>query len=171
MTRAASLGLPAAAKSLEQMDKFVPAPDRQRGIALAEQMRTNPAIAGAPTGVAPRIEGTATRPAVRVPAPDPAKATPAVAASSPKPVPAVPAATAGGRWRAQLGAYGSPAAAQAQWSALSRRIAGLGGLQPSYEKAGAFTRLRVGPLASRGAADKLCASAKAAGQACFPVAP
>jgi cell division septation protein DedD len=50
-------------------------------------------------------------------------------------------------------------------------MSGLAGLQPSYEKAGAFTRLRVGPLGSRAAADKVCAQAKAAGQACFPVAP
>jgi cell division septation protein DedD len=77
----------------------------------------------------------------------------------------------GSGWRAQLGAYGSPAAAQAQWVSLSRKIPALGGLQPSYEKAGALTRLRAGPLASRAAVDKVCASAKAAGQPCFPVAP
>jgi cell division septation protein DedD len=77
----------------------------------------------------------------------------------------------GSGWRAQLGAYGSPAAAQAQWVSLSRKIPALAGLRPSYEKAGALTRLRAGPLATRAAVDKVCASAKAAGQPCFPVAP
>lgn len=71
----------------------------------------------------------------------------------------------------QLGAFGSPQLARSQWSSLSKRIGALSGLQPSYEAYGALTRLRVGPLASRAAADKLCAAAKAAGQGCFPVAP
>lgn len=170
MTRAASKGLPPAAKALEDMEKFIPAADRQKGIALARQMQDTPALASIVTTPtrAPRIAG-------RAPAPDIASSTPIVATSpvtKPKAVAAAPAprAAAGG-WRAQLGAYGSPAAAQAQWAALSKRIGALSGLQPSYEKAGAFTRLRVGPLAGRAAVDKVCAAAKAAGQACFPVAP
>ena len=71
----------------------------------------------------------------------------------------------------QLGAFGSQAIAQGQWASLSKKLASLSGLQPSYEKAGALTRLRAGPLADRAAADKVCAAAKAAGQACFTVAP
>ena len=159
MTRAAAQGLPAAAKSLGQMEDFIPLAQRQQGIALARTMERGgsapaPAAIAAPTKVAAA----------------PAKAAPAAvktAAAAPKPAPA----SAGAGWRAQLGAYGSPAAAQAQWTTLSRKIPGIAGLRPSYEKAGAFTRLRVGPLGSRAAVDKVCASAKAAGQACFPVAP
>lgn len=49
MTRAASKGLPPAAKSLEQMEKFIPAADRQKGIALARQMQDAPALAGVVT--------------------------------------------------------------------------------------------------------------------------
>ena len=157
MTRAAAQGLPAAARSLGQMEQFVPADQRQKGIALARQMeRGVPASSGAiltPTGPAPAPVAIARAPA---PAPAPAQRAPVAA---------------GAGWRAQLGAYGSPAAAQAQWVSLSRRIPALGGLRPSYEKAGAFTRLRVGPLGSRAAADKVCGAAKAAGQACIPVAP
>ncbi|WP_243406080.1 SPOR domain-containing protein [Sphingosinicella sp. YJ22] len=37
--------------------------------------------------------------------------------------------------------------------------------------AGALTRLRAGPLASRAAADRICAAVRAAGEACIPVAP
>ena len=166
MTRAAAQGLPQAAKHLTQMDQHIPLDDRQKGIAIARQMESGaPVIAAAPTPApgakAPRVAGAApSRPA----------------AAAPRPVavaPAPPAArvAAGSGWRAQLGAYGSVAAAQAQWGVLSRKIAGVAGLSPSYERAGAFTRLRVGPLANKAAADRLCASAKAAGQACFPVAP
>jgi len=172
MTRAASKGLPPAAKALEDMEKFIPAADRQKGVALARQMQDTPALAAAsvPAPRAPRIAGRVPAPSaapLAPPAAPPAKA-PAQKAPAPKSV-ALPAPAGG--WRAQLGAYGSPAAAQAQWTALSKRIGALSGLQASYEKAGAFTRLRVGPLAGRAAADRVCAAAKAAGQACFPVAP
>lgn len=160
MTRAAAQGLPAAAKSLGQMEEFVPLAQRQQGIALARAMerggaQSAPAAIAAPTKVA------------ALPTTKPLPAPTKTAVATPKPVPA----SAGSGWRAQLGAYGSQAAAQAQWATLSRKIPGVAGLRPSYEKAGAFTRLRVGPLASRAAVDKVCASAKAAGQACFPVAP
>jgi cell division septation protein DedD len=162
MTRAASQGLPAAARSLGQMEQFVPPAERQKGIAIARQMeRGTPGAAPVPViktaGAAPSKKPVA---AAKAPAP----------AARPAPVAAV-AMAGGSGWRAQLGAYGSPAAAQAQWVSLSRKIPALGGLKPSYEKAGALTRLRAGPLASRAAVDKVCASAKAAGQPCFPVAP
>ena len=44
-------------------------------------------------------------------------------------------------------------------------------LNPTYTAAGNFTRLQAGPLASRGAANQACTAVKAAGSACFPVAP
>jgi hypothetical protein len=153
MTRAASQGLPAAGKALAEMDKFVPLADRQKGIAFAQQ--------NARPATPPRM--AANVPAIAAPA------------AAQKPVPAAPPAAtapvAAGGWRAQLGAYGSPAAAQARWVALRGKLGAYSGLQPSYEKAGNFTRLRVGPLPTRAAADRLCAASKAAGQACFPVAP
>jgi cell division septation protein DedD len=176
MTRSASEGVPAAAKALAQMETFMPLADRQKGIALAQQMERRPTTAVAVTlpPKAPRTAGNvppkAPQVAGNVP---PAVKTPAPAAAAPVPAvrtAAAPAAVGTG-WRAQLGAYGSPAAAQAQWVNLSRKIPGLSALRPSYEQAGGFTRLRAGPLATRAAADRVCASAKAAGQACFPVAP
>ncbi len=169
MTRAAAQGLPQAASSLSQMEKYIPLAERQRGIALAQQMTRGGARASA---VLPPARVAQSAPAV------PAQARPrsnAAAARAAPPAPRAIAATAvrpvaGGAWRAQLGAYASPAAAQAQWASLSRRIPALAGLQPSYEQAGKFTRLRVGPLATRAAADRVCAASKAAGQACFPAA-
>jgi cell division septation protein DedD len=71
----------------------------------------------------------------------------------------------------QLGAFGSPANAQRAWGTLRSKVGGLASLQPNYVSAGAVTRLQAGPLPSRAAADKVCAGAKAAGSACFPVAP
>jgi cell division septation protein DedD len=183
MTRAAAQGLPQATTSLTEMDNYIPPADRQKGVAMAKVM------AGAETPVAVTASGAARpAPAARVasktlaPKPTPpAKALPATlvpktgeAALKPKPAPkpaATSLASAGGKWRVQLGAYGSPAGARTQWAALSKKIGGLGGLQPSYEAAGALTRLRAGPLGSRAAADQVCSSAKAAGQPCFPVAP
>ena len=163
MTRAASQGLPAAGKALAEMDKFIPLAERQKGIALAQQ-NARPAV---PARVASNL------PAIAAPAAAPKAASAAAPKSTPAapPTAAAPAPAAAGGWRAQLGAYGSPAAAQAQWAALRGKLGAFSGLQPSYEKAGNFTRLRVGPLANRAAADRLCAAAKAVGQACFPVAP
>lgn len=164
MTRAAAQGLPAAARSLGKMEEFVPAEQRRQGIALARQMER---------GGSSFAKSAVSLPSAKAPAP---AARPVAVAAKPQPgrpapAPAAAPQAAGSGWRAQLGAYGSPAAAQAQWVSLSKRVPGLGGLRPSYEKAGAFTRLRVGPLASRSAVDKVCAAARAAGQPCIPVAP
>lgn len=155
MTRAAASGLGPASASLAQMDKYIPLEQRQQGLALARALEEQ--------GVRPMLEpepvAEATAPAAVTPKP----------AAPPKMQAAIPAA--GGKWRVQLGALDSQAIAKAQWTRLKGRIGALAGLEPSYEKAGPFTRLRAGPIASKAAAEKVCASAKAAGQACFPVAP
>jgi cell division septation protein DedD len=181
MTRSAAQGLPQARTSLEQMDKYVPLEDREKGAALAKQMASKPisTASAAPTKStpAPARQAPATKPPVPAakPTPPPKSAESVkVASAGPPPSAARPAASlasTGGRWRVQLGAFGSPALARSQWSMLSKKIGALSGLQPSYEPVGALTRLRVGPLADRSAADRVCAAAKSAGQACFPVAP
>jgi cell division septation protein DedD len=121
-------------------------------------------------------------------APAPAKAAPPsspknpveMASATPSARTASPATTAQGassmttrqgRWRVQFGAYGSIDLAKGQWGTLSKKLGVLAGLSPSYEPFGALTRLRVNSLADRSAAEKLCAAAKAAGQACFLIAP
>lgn len=168
MTRASAQGLPPAAKNLEQMDQHMAQADKTRGIALARQMEAaakQPNPAAMARADLPRA-GSVLKPAEAVkPAP-----APAAAKSAPKPAPAAAAPAAGGRWQVQLGAYNSPDAARAQWSKLGK-LSALSGFTPSYQPAGKFTRLRVGPIASKSAADGVCAAAKAAGQACFPVAP
>jgi cell division septation protein DedD len=86
-----------------------------------------------------------------------------------RPARAEVAASEGGHWRIQLGAFSSAANARRAWESI--RGKGLGGLQPAFTAAGAVTRLQAGPLGSKAAAEKACAAAKAAGSACFPVAP
>ena len=77
-----------------------------------------------------------------------------------------PAPAAGGKWRIQLGAYGSPAAANAAWSKVSGRLAGFNRITAP---AGAMTRLQTGPFASRAAAAKACGVATGAGLGCIAV--
>jgi TPR repeat protein len=100
----------------------------------------------------------------------------ALASAAPVKSPVKPAASpsltsAQGRWRVQFGAYGSLDIARGQWSLLSKKITALASLKPSYEPFGALTRLRVNSLNDRPSAEKLCSAAKAAGQACFAIAP
>jgi TPR repeat protein len=160
MLRAADGGVPPAADNLKSMERFIPADQRRQGVALAQNMgrpsgpggmKTN-VFASAPVAVSTPRAVKATGPAPRRPAAAPA-----------------PAASAGGRWRVQLGAFGSAGGAQRAWAGLRGRLGA--GLQPNYVAAGAVTRLQAGPLANRAAADRVCAAAKAAGAACFPVAP
>lgn len=116
---------------------------------------------GAPSSVA--VHHGATPPPAEV------HRTPPAAAEARRPARTEVAASAGGHWRIQLGAFSSPANAHHAWESI--RGKGLGGLQPVFTPAGAVTRLQAGPLASKAAAEKACAAAKAAGSACFPVAP
>jgi cell division septation protein DedD len=183
MTRAAAAGLPQATTSLSQMDQYMSPEDRQKGLQMASQMASRPVpptgrqlVTGgevrafAPPPSAPRGDLSTPPPTLVTEAPKPIH-TPLVSkphAPAKAAAPASALAAAGGRWMVQLGAYGSQEAAATAW----RGVAGkLGGLRPSYEKAGAVVRLRAGPFADHNAAAKACAAAKAAGVACFPVAP
>ena len=163
MTRAAAQGLPQAAASLEQMDKYVPLAERQSGIALARQMETGgAALAAAAVAHPPRVAGTVGRTELPPSAPARQAAAPARPVAAPAP---------GGRWRVQLGAFSNAANAQRHWNAVKAKAGALASLQPQVVQAGSVTRLQAGPLASRADATRACAAAKAAGSACFPVAP
>jgi cell division protein FtsN len=192
MSRAAAQGFPPAAANLQKMDQFVPEAQRRQGLALAQQIeRTNgsrpvrvPGQPGPRTVLPPNTALASTLPASpparaghaqAAPAPAPAvtlhrgpPATVAVHHNAPPPAVTAAPAAAEGRWRIQLGAFSSPAGAHRAWEGMKGR---LNGLQPSFAAAGAVTRLQAGPLPSRAAAEHACAAAKAAGSACFPVAP
>ena len=196
MTRAAAAGLPQATTSLSQMDTYMSADDRQKGLQMATQMASQPVpptgrhivTAGNDVAVGSASEGASDL----APVSRPPRGKVAIAQTKPNPIidgpvqtptlhaavpkakaaptakPVAVAASFGGKWQIQLGAYGSESGAQAAWGKLTSK---LGGLSPSYQKAGAVVRLRAGPLGDRAAADRACASAKAGGAACFPVAP
>ena len=159
MSRAASQGFPPAQSHLQEMEQHIPAEDRARGTELASSLAgqvIDRTAAGAPPLVVPppRVASTNVPPS-----------TVSAAVPPPAPRPTQTVAAPSGRWRVQLGAFSSEANARRAWSQVSGRLPGL---QPFYVRAGAMTRLQAGPLASRAAAERACASA---GQACFPVTP
>lgn len=179
MTRAAAQGMPPAKNALLEMDKHIPLAQRQQGAKLASDAAKRPVAAPvrsaavqAPStsktfSIAPKDNGPPVRPAVA-----PAVRKPvAVAAAVAKPIakPAAVATSAGGKWRIQLGAFKDAGPANALFARLKPRVADLAGTQPIFVRAGAITRLQVGPFASRAAATAACAQVTAAGQACFAV--
>jgi tetratricopeptide (TPR) repeat protein len=161
MLRAADGGVPPAADNLKAMERHIPADQRRQGVVLAQGMGR----AAGPGGMKTNVFASAPV-AVATPRPAPVKA-----AAPPVRRPAPAPASAGGRWRVQLGAFGSAANAQRAWAGLKSRVRVFGSMQPNYVAAGAVTRLQAGPLASRTDADRVCQAARAAGAACFPVAP
>ncbi|WP_239018249.1 SPOR domain-containing protein [Sphingomonas flavalba] len=76
-----------------------------------------------------------------------------------------------GSWQIQLGAYGKRANAEAAWRQVSNRLSGAA-RTPRYEAVPGkpLTRLRVGPVADRAEAVRLCAAAAGAGLDCMPIA-
>lgn len=158
MLKAADGGVPPAADNLKAMERFIPAEQRRQGTALAQNMSRGGPARGGIASLARPI-GTPMKPAR--PAPKPAPAQARIGA---------PVAV-GGKWKVQLGAFGNAAGAQRAWAGLKGKVGALGPLQPQYVPAGAVTRLRAGPLPDRAAADRVCAAARAAGAACFPIAP
>lgn len=200
MTRANAAGIGAAKTSLTQMDQLIPEQQRTAGLALAREMERTAALrasdnpgpdmpltmrntrtpqtaapaSATPAAAAPMTE--ATNQPWKAPATAPTKlaAAPAKPAAALPPAPKTAAlivASAGGGWKIQLGAFSSPDGAKSTWTALSGKAPALRALSPSYIAAGGFTRLQAGPLASRAAAGQACAVVKAAGSACFAVAP
>ncbi len=193
MTRAAAAGLPPAATSLAEMDKYVPLQQRQQGTALARELQRSAALTK-PEEPALQVAQAAPVKAKTDPAPvkkaEPAPRTIPVTPATPvktasvapvvaKPLPPVKTAAAkptpaaplkDGDWRVQVGAYGDPAAAGKVWEGIARKTPGLA-LRSYLVKAGAVTRLQAGPLATRADANKACARIKASsGSDCFPVA-
>ncbi|VVT11615.1 Sporulation protein [Sphingomonas sp. EC-HK361] len=195
VTRSSQQGLPQAAGTLAQMDRFIPADQRARGTEMAKQIESDakfaalgsaPIVPNAPdealgtkplAGVAPVKTATPakTPPAVKAAAKSaqakPVSATTAKAEAKPAPKPETPKPAilaSGGKWRIQLGAFKADGAAQAQWKKLAGRMSGA---SPSYEKAGPVTRLVATGFASSTQANQACAAAKKAGAACLVIAP
>ena len=187
MSRASAAGLAQATASLKQMDKYIPANQRQQGLAMARDLEQNKGAAqqvGTGPDKADRIvrDGPSPVRTVQLPEsrkPEPvASAKPAATAAIPKakaPVaktaaskPAPPRPVADGGWRVQLGAFSEEARARALWNRLSGKVSGLSAYRLYLVKGGAMTRLQAGPLAGSAEAEKLCRAIKAAGADCMP---
>jgi TPR repeat protein len=176
VTRSAASGLPQGGQTLGQMDQYIPADVRQRGIALArdyeaaiDQPRNEVAVAVAGQG-SPGAVKTAEKPTKSAAvSPKPiAIASPALEASKPAPRPVV-----GKGWRVQFGAFRDEGNARGLWQQLAAKVGALGGLQPVYARSGTLTKLQAGPLGSSADVAQLCraVTAKLPGTPCVPVAP
>lgn len=179
VTRSSQQGLPQASQTLAQMDSYIPADQRQQGIAMARQIETDARtrlataapLAPTPTtatGTGPRpvdvppstVPGagydrpgaTASRPrqpATTHPVREAPAAPPRAAATTPRP------AAAGGSWRIQLGAFRDAGNARALWGRVGARVGGTA----SYPQSGGITRLQATGFASRAAAQAACGRA------------
>ena len=193
LARSAAQGQPRASEVQAQMDQYIPAADRQKGLALARQYEAEaqrpilpPEITGKGSQVA--IQGTdlppssydqnsGARPSVDEPAPAPSR--PAIVARAPtrRPPPATTAPVrkgppiSGRGWRLQFGAFRDEGNATALWSKLKTQVGALSGLQPFLVRTGALTKLQAGPLASAADAARVCAAVKPTRTPCVPVAP
>jgi uncharacterized protein len=149
VSRSATQGLAAAQDTLSQLDEMMPAPDRQRALALARAV--------------PKLSPT-TKPA---PATKPKAEKPMRAAEARPPIPktVAPKTGATGNWRIQLGAFSQRSAAEALYERLSGKSA-LAGRHAIYVPVGSMTRLQVGPFVSKAAAAEACS---VLATACFPV--
>lgn len=202
MTRASASGLAPASRSLAEMDKYIPLDQRQRGIVLAGEIEkksgqirtqqiagfpinTKPPVAVAtkvdvpaskpgslPDGAAPGFPGTVAPIGGDAPADAPAKPV-KIAAAPAKPAKVSPAPAVAGKWRIQLGAFGSDANATKLWSSLQSKVSGLSAYSHSLVAAGQVKRLQAWPFASRGEAEAMCSKVKSTitGQGCIVVAP
>lgn len=154
VSRAAAQGLAPAKATLADMDAVMPVDQRQKGVALAKAMADgNKSAVLKPVSPKPKA-------APIVAATPKAKAAPVGPIVPTPPV----SATAAGRWRAQLGAFGQRKSAEQLFAKIGGRF---GGARAFYVPAGAVVRLQVGPFASRAAAAAACRSV--APQPCFPV--
>jgi len=149
---------PAAPPSRPRVANTQVPPSRPGTVGAGPRVNPEFTIRPMPDGPAPRSQ-----PPV---ADTPRRQAPAVRPTAPTRAPAL--ASAGGRWRVQLGAFSTDANARRAWSAVRGRLPGL---QPVFARAGNLIRLQAGPLGSRAAADRTCASVRSAGHACIPVAP
>lgn len=149
VTKSAAQGLPPAQTTLAELDKAMPADQRQKALAAM--------VSEAPPRPVPPVRRPAPKPAA---VPKPVIPRPASSA-------AIAPASKGGNWRVQLGAFSQKAGA----TALFRKYSAgpLAGRQSYLVPAGAVTRLQAGPFASRADAAAACRALAAHGQACFPV--
>ena len=168
VSRAAAQGLAPAKATLADMDSVMPLDQRQKGVAMAQEMAAakKPEVPAATVKQAPAKQAPAKSAAVKPPTTKPVvpKATAPAPNKAAATTLAKPVTASSGKWRIQLGAFSQRKSAESLYAKLSGK---LGGRQPYYVPAGAVVRLQAGPFESRAAASSACA--KLAPQPCFPV--
>lgn len=168
VSRAAAQGLAPAKATLADMDAVMPLDQRQKGVAMAQEMAAakKPEVPAATVKQAPAKQAPAKSAAVKPPTTKPVvpKATAPAPNKAAATTLAKPVTASSGKWRIQLGAFSQRKSAESLYAKLSGK---LGGRQPYYVPAGAVVRLQAGPFESRAAASSACA--KLAPQPCFPV--
>lgn len=106
----------------------------------------------------------------------PAEEKPVEETSPPRTDP-VPVSISASDFKVQLGAFSKRATAETTWQdARVKYRSEFTGMAPLYDQVrlssgGILYRLRVGPVANRAAADRICLALKADGQACMVVKP
>lgn len=145
VSRAAATGLAPAKATLADMDQAMPLSQRQKGVALAQQMVLKGSKPPASAKPKPAPVAQAARPA-------------------PKPAAPTPVASASGGWRIQLGAFSQRTSAEALFAKLEPK---LGGRQAYFVPVGKVIRLQAGPFPSKSAASAGCAAVRPT--PCFPV--
>lgn len=164
MTRASQAGLQSAGTTLAQMDQYISAEDRQRGLALAQEYAVG--------SVTPDLPSVAASRPVKAPKLTSAVKPVAISASvlrqpfvraEPK-IAAKPLARTGA-WRVQLGAFRERGNAEGLWTQVRGR---LGGAQPAYVAGGGMTRLQGIGFVNKAEAQRAC---KAVAVSCLVVAP
>ena len=162
LTQAQRAGLPQAANTIQQMDQYIPAEQRQQGVAMAQRMAPPPIPTGEVSGGTRGGIRSADLPPSQVgqtPIRTAPVRTPPVAVAPPSPRPPVtrtappPVAVARGNWRLQLGAFGDPGNARRLGAQMAGRFPGR---SVDYVKSGNLTRVLVGPFGSRGEAQAAC---------------
>lgn len=170
----ASDGLVSARETLAQMDPFITPPERERGLATAQQIaiaaqnRPVPApgplrVTEQPAPVGPATPASRDRVVARSPDGNVTTRRGEVTARVRNDRVAPPAERGG--WKVQLGAFRARGTAAARWAQVGDRLSGT---TPIYTAVGPLTRLQATGFASRADAQAAC---RRAGGTCVVIGP
>lgn len=158
MTRASTAGMASAARSLAQMDQYIPLEQREAGImsagAIADRARMGQ-LASMPAK-------SAIMPGIMAPVDVPPSSVAAASHVSDEKF-----ASADGTWRVQLGAFSNAANADKLWQKVAKNVTELVDLKPILKTGGAPTRLQASPFSSKAEAQAICTKLKEIGQQCL----
>ena len=157
LVRSAAADTPYASEAQAQMDKVVPVAARQQGLGLARQYEAEARRPQMPSDLASaRLNAVRT---TREGDPAPLQLPPVEAPRQPvrRPPASVAETSAQATWSVQLGAFSEPANARRLGSLMAARFEDA---SVRYERAGAMTRVLVGPYTTSRTAMRACGEVK-----------